>query len=159
MKARSLISIAVAAATLAVSTASLAGDDHRRHWRDGGRHDGPRAERHVERHVYDRGPRHMDRHFHGHGPRHGQRDVYIVNRPGPPHYGQHYGAQYGPHYGPRWQRGQYLPREYRGGRYIVVQHNPRLYQPPRGHHWVQVNGEFLLVAAATGLIAHAILSH
>ena len=98
--------------------------------------------RHVDRHVYERGPRY-DR-----GPRfdHGPRDVRIVNR--------HYYS-----YGPRWQRGQYLPREYRGGRYIVVQQNPRLYQPPRGHHWVQVNGEFLLIAAATGLIAHAILSN
>ncbi len=140
MKARSLISIAVATTTLAMSTAALARDDHRGF----SRHDGPRAERHVDRHVHDRGHR-FDR-----GPRfeHGPRDVRIVNR-------NHY--YYGP--APRWQRGQYLPREYRGGRYIVVQHNPRLYQPPRGHHWVQVNGEFLLIAAATGLIAHAILSN
>jgi len=139
MKARSLISIAVAATTLAVSTASFARDDHRR----GHRHDGPRVERHVERHVYDRGPRHVHREVH----RHVHRDVRIVNR-----------HHYYDNRGPRWHRGQYLPREYRGGRYVVVQHHPRLYQPPRGHHWVQVNGEFLLIAAATGLIAHAILN-
>ena len=152
MKARSLISIAVATATLAVSTATLARDDHRGH-----RHDGPRAERHVDRH----GDRHADRRDgrimqprgpqfgYQHAPRHVQREVIIVNRHEPAFR----------HGGPRWHRGQYVPREYRGGRYVVNHHNPRLYAPPRGHHWVNINGEFLLIAAATGLIAHAILNN
>lgn len=145
MKARSLISIAVATATLAVSTATLAHDDRR----GPSRHDGPRAERHMDRHgdprFQSRGPRHQP----FYGPRHVQREVVIVNRHQPAYR----------HGGPRWQRGQYLPREYRGGRYVVHQYGPRMYAPPRGHHWVNVNGEFLLIAAATGLIAHAILNN
>lgn len=145
MKARSLISIAVATATLAVSTASLAHDDRRGHQR----HDGPRAERHMDRHGDQRFMPRSPRHQQFYGPRHVQREVIIVNRHQPTYR----------HGGPRWHRGQYLPREYRGGRYVVHQHNPRLYTPPRGHHWVNVNGEFLLIAAATGLIAHAILNN
>lgn len=149
MKARSLISIAVAAATLAVSTATLARDDHRGHRHDGG----PRAERHFDRHGDRHGGPRFDhrgpRVVHQHGPRYVQRDVIIVDRHAPSYR----------HAGPRYHRGQYLPREYRGGRYIVTQHSPRLYAPPRGHHWVNVNGEFLLIAAATGLIAHAILNN
>lgn len=135
MQARSLISAAVATVTLALSSAAMAGDDHRRHGRD----HGPRVERHVDRHIHYQGPRHVQRHV--------QRDVRIVHR----HVHVHPGA--------RWHRGQYLPPQYRQGRYVVTRHQPYLYAPPRGHHWVQVNGEFLLVAAATGLIAHAILSH
>lgn len=151
MKARELLSIAVATATLAMSTATFADDDHR-----GGRrhHDGPRVEhrhveRHVERHVVRHdGHRRVERHVYHHGPRVVHRDVRIVHRH-PPAYGRH----------ARWQRGHYLPVEYRQSRYVVRHHHPQLYAPPRGHHWIQVNGEFLLVAAATGLIAHAILNH
>lgn len=144
MKAREMISIAVAATTLAMSTATFADDDRRGHRRH---HDGPRVEhrhveKHVERHVYrHHGPRHVERHVYHHGPRVVHRDVRIV------------------HKGPRWSRGHYVPHEYRQSRYVVRHHNPHLYAPPRGHHWIQVNGDFLLVAAATGLIAHAILNH
>lgn len=145
MKARSLISIAVAAATLAVSTATLAHDDRR----GPSRHDGPRAERHMDRHGDQRFLPRSQRHPQFYGPGHVQREVIIVNRHQPAYR----------HGGPRWHRGQYLPREYRGGRYVVHQYGPRMYAPPRGHHWVNVNGEFLLIAAATGLIAHAILNN
>ncbi|MGC4397302.1 RcnB family protein [Hydrogenophaga sp. T2] len=143
MQARDLLSIAVATATFAMGTTAFADDDRR-----GGRrhHDGPRIEhRHVERHVDRRvihhgPPRHVERHIHHHGPRVVHRDVRIV------------------HPGPRWARGHYVPPEYRHGRYVVRHHHPRLYTPPRGHHWIQVNGDFLLVAAATGLIAHVLLN-
>ncbi len=157
MKARELLSIAVATATLAMSTATFADDDRRGHRRH---HDGPRVEhrhvekhvvrhgdrryveRHVERHVVRHGDhRRVERHVYHHGPRVVHRDVRIV------------------HKGPRWHRGHYVPVEYRQSRYVVRHHHPQLYAPPRGHHWIQVNGEFLLIAAATGLIAHAILNH
>ena len=58
----------------------------------------------------------------------------------------------------RHKRGHYVPVEYRQSRYVVRHHHPQLYAPPRGHQWVQIDGEFLLVAVATGLIAHAIFS-
>lgn len=142
MQARDLLSVAVATATVVMSSAAFADDDRRgrRH------HDGPRAEhRQVERHAGPRWhppgpPRYEERHGYHHGPRVVHRDVRIV------------------HTGPRWARGHYVPHEYRQGRYLVRGHHPRLYAPPRGHHWVQVNGDFLLVAAATGLIAHVLLS-
>ena len=139
MQARSLITAAIATVTLALSTAAMAGVDHRRHGRD----HGPRAERHVERHIHHQGPRHVRRDVH----RNVHRDVRIVHR----HVHARPAAQ--------WHRGQYLPPQYRQGRYVVTRHQTYLYAPPRGHHWVQVNGEFLLVAAATGLIAHALLAH
>lgn len=61
---------------------------------------------------------------------------------------------------PRFQRGGYLPHAYRGHGYHVGNWNahPSLYAPPHGHQWVNVGGEFLLVALATGLIANAILN-
>lgn len=156
MKTRSLISLAVAAATLAVSSAAMARDDHRHQ-----RNDGPRAERQVERHGdrhFDRRgdrhvERHVERHVHQRGPRQVQREVIIVNRNHPAYQSGYRNA------GPRWQRGQYLPREYRGARYAVQHRHPQMYAAPRGHQWVSVNGEFLLIAAATGLIAHAIFSN
>lgn len=141
MKTRSLISVVVAAATLAMGSTAMARDDHRHP----SRHDGPRAERQFDRHG--------DRRVNQRGPRHVQREVIIVNRHQPI-----YQPSYR-HAGPRWQRGQYLPREYRGARYVVHQQHPQLYAAPRGHQWVSVNGEFLLIAAATGLIAHAIFSN
>jgi Ni/Co efflux regulator RcnB len=171
MKARQLISMALATATLATTGMAFA-DDHRRGHRD----DGQRFERQVERHDYRhdnrfdnrydhridnrfddrfdnrRGDRrhverHVERHVYHHGPRHVQRDVRIVHR-------DVRVVRHGPH----WQRGYYVPQEYRQSRYVVRHHNPHLYAPPRGHHWIQVNGDFLLVAVATGLIAHAILN-
>ena len=33
-----------------------------------------------------------------------------------------------------------------------------LSQPPYGHQWMQVNGDYLLIALATGLIANLLLS-
>lgn len=141
MNARRLVTAALATVTLGMGQMALAGDDERRYRADGPRFEqgfnGHRVERRVERHVIH------------HGPRHVHRDVRIVHR-----HVQHRG------HGPRWQRGHYLPREIRMQRHVVIdhRHHPRLYPAPRGHQWVRVEGDFLLVAVATGLIAHAILS-
>lgn len=35
----------------------------------------------------------------------------------------------------------------------------RLPPPPRSHAWVQVGGDYVLIAIATGLIANIILNH
>jgi Ni/Co efflux regulator RcnB len=53
-------------------------------------------------------------------------------------------------------RGDRLPSRYRNHQYVVD--NWRLHHlsaPPRGHRWVQVGSDYLLVAAATGLIVSA----
>lgn len=72
----------------------------------------------------------------------------------------HYGWQSGHRVAPRYHRGGYLPYQYRGPTYRVHDWHahPGLYAPPYGHQWMQVDGEFLLVALATGLIANAILN-
>jgi len=133
MNTRHLITAALAAATLGMAGTASA-DDERRH--------GPRGDRWEQRHD--------DRRFDRHGGHHVQRDVRIVHE-----------YRYGPRAaGPRWHRGGYVPREvWQHRRVAWNQHrHARLYAPPRGHQWVQVDGEFLLVAVATGLIANVILS-
>lgn len=59
----------------------------------------------------------------------------------------------------RFQRGAYLPHEYRNHGYYVNDWRSHrgLYAPPYGHQWVNVGGEFLLVALATGIIANLLI--
>jgi len=64
--------------------------------------------------------------------------------------------------GPNHQfyRGQRLPAEYRSRQYVVDDwrgHN--LSAPPRGYHWVQSGGDYILVAIATGVILQLLLNH
>jgi Ni/Co efflux regulator RcnB len=58
-----------------------------------------------------------------------------------------------------YRRGGYLPVEYRT-RYVVTDwRHDRLRPPPRGYHWVRSdNGDFLLVAIATGAIVDLLLN-
>ena len=59
-----------------------------------------------------------------------------------------------------FRRGQRLPAEYRTRQYVVDDwrgHN--LSAPPRGYHWVQTGGDYVLVAIATGVILQLLLSH
>lgn len=82
-------------------------------------------------------------------PRHGvQQPSYVSTQPG-------YRA-----YGPRFQRGAYLPAQYRSHVYYVDDWHaqPGLYAPPYGHQWMQVGSDFLLVALATGLIANLLVN-
>jgi Ni/Co efflux regulator RcnB len=61
--------------------------------------------------------------------------------------------------GPMFYRGGYLPREYRGPAYVVDYREYRLSPPPRGHRWVQVGADYVLIAIATGVIANIILNN
>lgn len=62
--------------------------------------------------------------------------------------------------GPEFRRGHYIPYEYRHRQYYVVDHRGhRLAPPPRGHQWVQVGSDYVLIAITTGLIANIILNH
>jgi Ni/Co efflux regulator RcnB len=56
----------------------------------------------------------------------------------------------------KWNRGQSLPAAYRGRNNYVDWRAHHLRQPPGGYQWVQVDGQYVLVAVATGLIADAI---
>ena len=54
----------------------------------------------------------------------------------------------------RWGVGDRLPPAYRTRGHVILHpaaHHLR--RPPRGHHWVQVGGDAILVAAGTGVIA------
>jgi len=58
-----------------------------------------------------------------------------------------------------WHRGDRLPVQYRSRQYVVDDwRGHRLSAPPRGYHWVQTGGDYVLVAIATGVIASLILN-
>ncbi|MDR6422618.1 Ni/Co efflux regulator RcnB [Paraburkholderia phenoliruptrix] len=58
-----------------------------------------------------------------------------------------------------WHRGDRLPADYRSHSYVVDDwRDDGLQSPPRGYHWVNVNGDYVLVAVATGVIANILLS-
>ncbi len=58
-----------------------------------------------------------------------------------------------------WHRGDRVSDEYRGDRYEVRDwRGHHLSEPPRGYHWVQVDGDFVLAAVATGVIADVLLN-
>jgi Ni/Co efflux regulator RcnB len=58
-----------------------------------------------------------------------------------------------------WHKGDRLPNEYRDRNYIVDDWRGHgLHQPPRGYHWVGVDGDYVLAAVTTGVIANILLS-
>lgn len=64
--------------------------------------------------------------------------------------------------GPRhdMRKGQRLSAEYRDRQYVVDDwRGHHLSAPPRGQHWVQAGGDYVLVAIATGVIANIILNN
>jgi Ni/Co efflux regulator RcnB len=53
-----------------------------------------------------------------------------------------------------------MPSAYRGQAYVVNDWQGRhLRAPPRGSHWVQTGGDYVLVAIATGLILELLLNN
>jgi len=64
----------------------------------------------------------------------------------------------GPDHG--FRRGGRLPNEYRNRQYVVDDwRGHQLRQPPRGYHWVQAGGDYVLVAITTGVILDLLLNH
>jgi Ni/Co efflux regulator RcnB len=84
-------------------------------------------------------PRHDD---HGHGPSHGHGPAMAMH--GPSH--------------PTWRQGGHIASSdwRRGSRVDYRSHHLR--PPPRGYEWRQVDGNYVLAAVATGLIASVILA-
>lgn len=57
------------------------------------------------------------------------------------------------------RRGNRLPNNYRNRQYVVDDwRGHHLRQPPRGYHWVQTGGDYVLAAIATGVIADLIIN-
>lgn len=123
--------------------------DHRRDWGHDRRDDRRdwRDDRHDDRHDW-RDDRRDERYAY----RDGYWDGYRANRYNDWRHAWPRGRY---DYAPRWHRGGYIPRH---GSYVVIHdyHRYRLPPPHRGHHYVDVDGEILLVAAATGLIVWAL---
>jgi Ni/Co efflux regulator RcnB len=145
MKSRSLV-CAVAAASLAFSSLSFAqGYDRDRgdgsHRQAGQYRD--RDARDADRRVLQRQDDRRDRREARRDYRQGYRADYY-----------HYGAR-----GPEWRRGGRIPAQYRSHQYVVNDwRGHRLHAPPRGYHWVQVGGDYVLAAIATGIILQLMLS-
>ena len=147
MKSRNLVVYALAAASLGVSSLSFA---------QGARFEPSHLQR-VDDRRDDRRAYRQDRRDDRRDFRHDRRDDrrdYRQSR-NDRHYHYYYNAR-----GPEFRRGGYIPYEYRNRQYVVVNpHQHRLYAPPRGHQWVQVGTDYVLVAIATGLIANLILNN
>ncbi|MEQ1515597.1 MAG: RcnB family protein [Usitatibacteraceae bacterium] len=76
---------------------------------------------------------------------HGQRDNHQTRGAGPNH---------------NFYKGGRLPAENRNRQYVVDDwRGHRLSAPPRGYHWVQTGGDYVLVAIATGIIAQLLLGN
>ena len=59
-----------------------------------------------------------------------------------------------------YYRGERLPVYYRSNQYVVNDwREHRLSAPPRGYHWVQTGGDYVLVAIATGIILNMIINN
>jgi Ni/Co efflux regulator RcnB len=65
-----------------------------------------------------------------------------------------YGYRPTSHFG--WRRGAYVPANYRGY-YVRDWGYYGLRPPPPGYRWIYADGNFVLMAAATGLIADLVL--
>lgn len=91
-------------------------------------------------------PGHGGQHEHGHGRGPAPRDASLGGPGGPvPHND--------------WHKGERLPTEYRDRNYVVDNwHEHGLQPPPRGYQWVGVNGDYVLAAIATGVIANVMLA-
>jgi len=88
--------------------------------------------------------------------RHDNNRGHAVGRPDgrPPMQADNRGA--GPDH--NFRRGGRLPNEYRNHQYVVNDwRGHHLNAPPRGYHWVQTGGDYVLVAIATGIIAQILL--
>ncbi|CUI04890.1 RcnB family protein [Massilia antarctica] len=110
---------------------------------------------HNERHDgYERGDRH-DRYNRHERDRYDDRrgDRYDSPRGGYQPYDHHQSGRQ------HFRRGAYLDHQYRSSSYVVSDwRSRRLSAPPRGSHWVQANGDYLLVAVGTGLITQVLLN-
>lgn len=62
-------------------------------------------------------------------------------------------------HGNDFRKGHAAPQSYRGAQYRVNDWRSHgLSQPPRGHYWANINGNYVLMAAATGVITSIILN-
>ncbi|MFM0059435.1 RcnB family protein [Paraburkholderia phytofirmans] len=91
---------------------------------------------------------------HGQGQGHGQGYGH-----GPAQHDASRGGPDGPIPHNDWHKGERIPAEYRDRNYVVDDwHGHGLQAPPRGYQWIGVNGDYVLAAIATGVIANVLIS-
>ena len=141
----------------------------------------PKSESHQARPQANK-PHQQDRRDHK-GPAHQQDRRDHKGPAGKPHQAPHQQSHrppaHNPHQAPhgynryksspsmRSQHGQFrpghrIPAYYHThhSRYVVSDWRGRgLYEPPHGHHWLLVDGNFVLAAIGTGIIANILLGH
>jgi Ni/Co efflux regulator RcnB len=99
------------------------------------------ARRTYNRRAYNRGYSHARHYNRGYTHRMGNRRWRHVNRVG------------------RWHRGYRLPRAYWGRSHWVNWRTHYLWAPPYGYQWVYIDGDYVLMAIATGLIADIVAGY
>ncbi len=154
---RVLYSLAATCTALALGLGGATGAEARPG--DDDRH-GPGNPHHGKPHKHDKHYKHdkHDKHYKK-GPPHDVRGAHDERGWGPPPHAPAYGVRHGagPHHD--WYRGGRVPAMYRTPHYVVADwRGHHLKAPPRGYHWVQYGGDYLLVAIATGVIAQLVLS-
>jgi Ni/Co efflux regulator RcnB len=132
MKTKTIV-CALAAASLSLGSLSSFAQGYDRdrdhnQQRSGNRHEGDQHSQRQDRAMGNRGDERADHYY--------------------------YGAR-----GPEWRRGGRIPAQYRSRQYVVNDwRGHHLHAPPRGYQWVQVGGDYVLVAIATGIIAQLLLN-
>lgn len=62
-------------------------------------------------------------------------------------------------HGNNFRKGQPAPPAFRGQEYQINDwHNRGLPTPPDGHHWSYIDGHYVLIAAATGIITSILIN-
>jgi Ni/Co efflux regulator RcnB len=103
-----------------------------------------------------------DRYDDGHGPSHQGYEPHGQPERHDHHDNGRYPAYHNPNFRPeagmpmphqQWHRGYVVEPRYRADRYWVTDWRARhLYAPPRDHRWLYVNGDYVLVAIASGVV-------
>jgi len=117
--------------------------------------DGPQREWHPQ------GEEHHDRGNHSGPDHHDNRGFDHHDNRGPDHHERfredhdHFAWR-----GHDFRRGRPLPPDFRGREYRIDDwHRRGLYEPPRGAYWSYIDGNYVLIAAATGIITSIILNN
>jgi Ni/Co efflux regulator RcnB len=132
--------------------ADNAGADHRQPPRSvqNGRHDQRNGHFDGRRGDYGRNDNYRPSHpnFRPASPRY-------VYRPAPSRYGVYHAPR--GYYAHTWRRGDRLPVAYYQRPYVIADYRDcGLRAPPRGYHWVRVNGDAVLAAVATGIVLESV---
>ena len=156
---------AIAVASLGFSTLSLAQERDRR----GGRQEGQQVQqmqqvqqdRQVQQQVQRQAPQQGHRgNEQRYDSRHDRRVEHRDNRFEQQEMRRNDRIDYFNARSQEFRRGGHIPRDFRNRQYVVTDYRShQLAAPPRGHQWVQVGPDYVLIAIATGLIANIILSH